>query len=75
MKVASSKINKQNHTAYVPSAIREALKVAGGDSLEWHIINDNVIVKRSLGDCKRCGVNEADPENSEDLCSKCFQER
>lgn len=47
MKVATSKINKQNLTTYIPSAIREALKVEGGDVLEWHIENDKIILKRS----------------------------
>lgn len=45
MKVKTTKITKANLTT-VPAVIRMALKAEAGDLVEWHVENDEVIVRK-----------------------------
>jgi bifunctional DNA-binding transcriptional regulator/antitoxin component of YhaV-PrlF toxin-antitoxin module len=47
VKVAETKVYRGNKTA-VPSAVMEALSLKVGDTVEWHIEDEKVVVKKSL---------------------------
>jgi bifunctional DNA-binding transcriptional regulator/antitoxin component of YhaV-PrlF toxin-antitoxin module len=47
VKVAETKVYKNNKTS-IPSAIMEALSLKVGDTVEWHIEDEKVVVKKSL---------------------------
>jgi AbrB family looped-hinge helix DNA binding protein len=47
MKLGQTKV-LGNMTVTVPKVVREALNLKAGDYLEWHVVNQEVIVRRRL---------------------------
>jgi bifunctional DNA-binding transcriptional regulator/antitoxin component of YhaV-PrlF toxin-antitoxin module len=47
VKVAETKVYRGNKTS-VPSAVMEALSLKVGDTVEWHIIDERVVLRKGV---------------------------
>ena len=50
LKIDEQKIQAGGHI-YIGKAVREALKLEKGDTIEVHVINEEIILRKQKGSC------------------------